>query len=182
MNDFLKNLKQSLEIGIPNEVTINKISEINEILTIVNNKYGDENEVTKLSDNDLLKLSEKVDDLIGEKKKGSNESMLEYLDALQQNVVSKAELNIEDVMLKSISIIVNNYDMTVNGLLLDEFGVKNKEIEDVDFDIYILEDISELLSTICLFEIEYADYLEDNVFYNNDLLTIKRNILNILKK
>ena len=182
MNNFLKNLRDSVDTGKVNQGAIDKLTEINEINILVIEKYGEEKAGNKMSRRDLSKLEQKIDDLVGERKEGIGEDLFDALEALGENIVVKEEIKIEDTMNKVMSDISEEYYFSITGLLLDEFGVKDKEIDDIEFNAENLTDANNLLSKICLFEIEYCDFLEDSVFYNNDILTIKNDLIKILKK
>jgi len=182
MNDFLKNLRDFVDTGKVNQGAVDKLNEINEINKLVVEKYGEEKAGERMSKRDLSKLEQKVDDLVGERKEGIEQDLFDALEALGENIVVKEEIKIEDTMNKVMSEISEEFYFSITGLLLDEFGVKDKEIEDVDFDDENLNDANNLLSKICLFEVEYCDLLEDSVFYNEDILTIKNDLIKILKK
>ena len=182
MNDFLKNLRDSVDTGKVNQGAIDKLNEINEINKLVVEKYGEEKAGEKMSRRDLSKLEHKVDDLVGERKEGIERDLFEALEALGENIVVKEEIRLEDTMNKVMQSISEDYYFSITGLLLDEFGVKDKEIEDIDFDEVHLNEANNILSKICLFEVEYCDLLEDSVFYNKDILEIKNDLIKILKK
>ena len=175
MNDFLKNLRDSVDTGKVNQGAIDKLNEINEINKLVVEKYGEEKAGERMSKRDLSKLEQKVDDLVGERKEGIEQDLFDALEALGENIVVKEDIKIEDTMNKVMSEISEEYYFSITGLLLDEFGVKDKEIEDIAFDDENLNDANNILSKICLFEVEYCDLLEDTIFYNEDILTIKNN-------
>lgn len=178
MNKFLKNLRDSVDTGKVNQGAIDKLNEINEINKLVVEKYGEE----KMFRRDLSKLEQKVDDLVGERKEGIEQDLFDALEALGENIVVKEEIKIEDTMNKVMSKISEEYYFNITELLLDEFGVKDKEIDDVDFDTENLNDVNNLLSMIYLFEVKYCDLLEDSVFYNKEIITIKNDLIKILKK
>jgi len=182
MNDFLKNLRDSVDTGKVNQGSVDKLNEISEINKLVVEKYGEEKAGEKMSRSDLSKLENKVDNLVGERKEGIERDLFEALEALGENIVVKEEIRLEDTMNKVMSEISEEYYFSITGLLLDEFGVKDKEIEDIEFDEIHLNEANNILSKICLFEVEYSDYLEDNVFYLDDILKIKNELIKSLKK
>jgi len=181
MNDFLKNLRDSVDTGKVNQGAVDKLNEINEINKLVNEKYGEEKIGEKMSQYDLSILEQKVDDLVGERKDGVNKEMLEYLEALKENVIVNAEINIVDNMYKVMSEINEDYYISIISLTLNKFGIEEKEIEDIEFDETQLSEANNILSKICLFEVEYSDYLEDNTFYLEVMTTIKKELIKILK-
>ncbi len=182
MNNFLKNLRESVDAGSVNQGAIDKLNEINEINKLVVEKYGQEKAGEKMSRRDLSKLEQKVDDLVGERKDGIEQELFKALEALGENIVVKEEIEIEDTMNKVMSQISEEYYFSITGLLLDEFGVKEKELDDIELDDVHLNEANNILSKICLFEIEYCDFLENSIFYNEDILIIKNDLIKILKK
>ncbi len=158
MNSFLKNLRDSVDTGRVNQGAIDKLTEINEINKLVVEKYGEEKAGNKMSKRDLSKLERKVDDLVGERKEGIEQDLFDALEALGENILVKEEIKIDDVI------------------------VKDKEIDDIEFNAENLTNANNLLSKICLFELEYTDFLENSVFYKSDILTIKNDLIKILKK
>lgn len=177
MNDFLKNLKNSVDTSVINENAITKINDIN---NLVIKKYGEEKIGTKMSQQELSNLEQKIIDIAGGQKNPNND-MLEYLEALKENVVSNTKIKIEDTMNKIMYEITENYYSEITGLLLDEFGVTNKEIEDIEINDIIFNIANNLLSKICLFEVEYCDYLETSTFYYEEIVSIKNNLIKIVK-
>ena len=52
-------------------------------------------------------------------------------------------------------------------MLIEEKFIK--EIE-VNFSDFVIEEVTDILNEITLFEVEYIDFLENNVFYNNEII------------
>jgi hypothetical protein len=182
MSNFLKNLKKSVDTGEIKRDIVDGINHINDINKLVVDKYGIEKIGDKMSKNDVDNLKSNVDKIIGDKKNGSDNDILDYLEALENNLIVKKENVLIDSMNKSISDISEKYYNVVTGQLLDSFGIQEKEIDDIVFDDITLIDVSEILNTICLLEVEYCEYLEDSVFYNQEIIKIKKDLIKILKK
>lgn len=182
MNDFLKNLRESVETGKVNQAAIDNLNKINTINKLVVEKYGGENVGEKMSMVDLSKLEQKVDDLVGERKLGINKDLFDALEAVGNNIVVNEAIKLEDNINKYMLEVSEDYYMKIESILLDEFGIKYKKFEDVIFDDIHIDDANNLLSKICLFELEYIDFLENSVYYNTKIIEIKNNLIKILKK